>query len=213
MSETFVFGVDLDGVCGDYTGAFRQIVAEELGVTIEQLPLERNYDFDEWGLSADQFAQLHYDAVIKHRMLAKLPVMEGCADALWRLSDAGIWIRVITHRLYVNWGHATVVSDTVTWLDEARIPYRDLCFLGHKPQVGADVYVDDAPHNLTGLAAAGNEVIIFDQPYNRSMEGRRAHNWDEVLEMVFELAAGKGAVQRQLPGIDAGADRLERRTI
>ena len=27
----FVLGVDLDGVCGDYIGTFRRIVAERLG--------------------------------------------------------------------------------------------------------------------------------------------------------------------------------------
>ena len=31
-----------------------------------------------------------------------MAVMDGAADALWRMSDAGIWIRIITHRLYVN---------------------------------------------------------------------------------------------------------------
>ena len=120
-------------------------------------------------------------------------------------------IRIITHRLYVNWGHAQVVSDTVTWLDDAKVPYRDLCFLGNKPEVGADVYIDDAPHNVEGLRAAGNAVIVFDQPYNQHLPGPRVHSWAEVEDLVYELAAAKGAIQPQLPGIDAGADRLARR--
>src|SRR3546814_1849883 len=78
-----------------------------------------------------------------------MPAIEGCAAALWRLSDAGVWIRLITHRLYVNWGHQEVVADTVAWLDEHGIPYRDLCFLGQKPEVQADVYVDDRSEEHT----------------------------------------------------------------
>lgn len=211
MPGAFVFGVDLDGVCADYTTGFRAIVAEELGVELETLPLERSWDFREWGLDEAGFERLHHLAVTERRMFRDLPPISGCAEALWRLSDAGIWIRIITHRLYVNWGHATAVSDTVSWLDRFGIPYRDICFLGAKPQVEADVYIDDASHNVRALRATGNPVIVFDQPYNRDMAGPRAADWAEVEEMVVDFASRYAAVQPQLPGFDAGADRLERR--
>lgn len=212
VQQAFVLGVDLDGVCADYTGGFRRVVAADRGIRPEDLPIERSWGFEEWGLDAGEFARLHRRAVTRDRMLRDLPAFEGCAETLWRLSDAGVWIRIITHRLYVNWGHAQVVSDTVTWLDEARVPYRDLCFLGNKPDVGADVYIDDAPHNVEALRAAGNAVIVFDQPYNKDLAGPRVTGWDQVEDLVLELAALRGsAVQPQLPGIDAGADRLHRR--
>lgn len=207
----FVFGVDLDGVCADYTIGFRAIVAEELGVSEESLPLERSWDFREWGLDSADFERLHHLAVTERRMFRDLPIIEGCADALWRLSDAGVWIRIITHRLYVNWGHATAVGDTVSWLDTAGVPYRDICFLGRKPQVEADVYIDDAAHNVVALRETGNPVIVFDQPYNRDLPGPRAADWGEVEDVVMEIASQSRAVQPQFPGFDAGADRLQRR--
>ncbi|MEZ5375627.1 MAG: hypothetical protein R2733_03885 [Acidimicrobiales bacterium] len=211
MTGSFVFGVDLDGVCADYTLGFRAVVAEEKGVDPSSLPEERSWDFSEWGLDPDEFARLHRLAVTERHLFRTLPVIEGCAEALWRLSDAGVWIRIITHRLYTNWGHAEAVADTVAWLDDVRIPYRDICFLGAKPQVEADVYIDDAPHNVDGLRAADNDVIVFDAPYNQGLAGPRASTWQEVEAIVIELAAAKGAIQPQLPGIDPGADRLERR--
>lgn len=212
VGDPFVFGVDLDGVCGDYTMAFRTVVSEELGVPESELPLERSWDFHEWGLSEADYERLHRLAVLDRRILRDLPVIDGAADALWRLSDAGVWIRIITHRLYVNWSHATAITDTVDWLDRSRIPYRDLCFLGAKPEVEADAYVDDGPHNVIALRAAGNNVIVFDQPYNQGVDGPRATTWSEVEDLVYELVATSDTgVQRQLPGIDAGADRMERR--
>lgn len=206
-----MLGVDLDGVCADYTTGFRQFVASETGRTLDDLPLERSWDFREWGLTAETFGELHRRAVTEQRMFRTLPPFDGAADALWRLSDAGIWIRIITHRLYVNWGHAAAVSDTVTWLDDNRIPYRDICFLGTKPQVEADLYIDDAEHNVRGLREAGNDVIVFDAPYNRMLDGLRAHDWTEVEMIVMEHAARSYALQPQLPGVDSGADRLDRR--
>jgi 5'(3')-deoxyribonucleotidase len=212
VSNSLVFGVDLDGVCADYTLGLRKIAAEVLGVAESSLPMERSWDFREWGLSAQGFEELHRVAVVDHRLLRELPAMDGAADVLWRLSDAGVWIRIITHRLYVNWGHAIAVSDTVTWLDEARIPYRDICFLGVKPEVEADLYIEDAEHNIQALRAGGNEVIVFDQPYNRDLQAPRAATWYEVEELVYEIAARRGfMLDRQLPGFDAGGERLRRR--
>lgn len=209
--SVFVFGVDLDGVCADYTRGFREFVAHHRGVDPDTLPLERSWDFSEWDLTAAEFEELHHTAVTEERLFASLEAIDGCSDALWRLSDAGIWIRIITHRLYVNWSHATAVADTVDWLDTASIPYRDICFLGRKPQVGADCYIDDAPHNVEALRQTGNPCIVFDQPYNQAMDGLRANTWLEVEEIVLGLAATKGAVQPQFPGLDAGGDRLIRR--
>ena len=97
------------------------------------------------------------------------------------------------------------VGDTVAWLDEAGIPYRDLCFLGNKPEVEADLYVDDAPHNVAQLRAAGNDVIVFDHPYNADLDGPRARTWDEVEELVLAAMAARGAVQPTLPGVDEPA--------
>ena len=211
MTLRFVFGVDLDGVVADYTAGFAKFIAELRGIDPASLPEERSYDFREWGLGPGEFERYHASAVSEHRFLARLPAIEGAAEALWRLSDAGVWIRVITHRLYVNWGHAEAVADTVAWLDSERIPYRDICFLGHKPEVEADCYVDDAPHNITALRASGNDVIVFDQPYNRDAAEPRARTWQQVEQLVMErftVWRGDAGVQTQLPGIDAGTDRL-----
>jgi len=208
-----ILGVDLDGVCGDFSAAFREVVAEETGVPVETLPDRRQWDFAEWGIvDEEHFRRIHRTAVVEHRVFRTMPVIDGCAEVLWRLSDAGVWIRIITHRLYVNWGHQEAVADTVAWLDANGIPYRDLCFLGAKPEVEADLYVDDAPHNIEALRAAGNDVIAFAQPYNADVGGMRANDWDEVESIVLaRLLDGGHVVHQRLPGLDEGPDRLRRR--
>ena len=99
--------MDLDGVCGDYTTSFRAVVAEDRGVDPSSLGDARSWDFAEWGITGpDEFDRLHRLAVLEHRMFRHMPPLPGVAESLWRLSDAGVWIRIITHRLCVNWGHA-----------------------------------------------------------------------------------------------------------
>ena len=208
-----ILGVDLDGVCGDFSSAFAAVIADDLGVPVESMPPRQNWDFSEWGITSEEhFRMLHRRAVLEHRVFRTMPVVDGCAEALWHLSDAGVWIRIITHRLYVNWGHHEAVSDTVAWLDEHGIPYRDLCFLGTKPEVQADLYIDDAPHNITALRDAGNEVIAFAQPYNVDVGGLRAATWEEVASIVLARLVAEGRpVHQPLPGLGDGPDRLHRR--
>jgi 5'-nucleotidase len=208
----FILGVDLDGVCGDYSRALRDIVAAQRGIPPDELSLDHSWDFGEWGIGSEEFSRLHQEAVVEHRIFRTMPAVPGVADALWRLSDAGIWIRIITHRLYANWSHAVAVGDTVAWLDSVGIPYRDLCFLGAKPQVEADCYIEDAPHNITALRERGAYVVVFDRYYNRALDGPRATNWAEVEELVGERVAAAGfALQAVLPGFEEGPDRVLRR--
>jgi 5'(3')-deoxyribonucleotidase len=208
----FVLGVDLDGVCGDHSSAFRDVVARERGLPADALPPQGSWDFAAWDLAPDEFEALHRKAVLTHRMFRSMPAFPQCAEVLWRLSDAGVWIRLITHRLYANWGHAVAVADTVAWLDAHGIPYRDLCFLGQKPQVEADAYVDDAPHNVEALRSTGSPVIVFDHPYNAELAGPRARSWLEVERLVLDLMTASGRpVQGQLPVSEPASDRLQGR--
>ena len=211
IADGFILGVDLDGVCGDYTAALRDVAIERTGADPAALPLERSWDFREWGLSVAQFEELHQAAVLEHRIFRTMPAMPGVAETLWRLSDAGVWIRIITHRLYVNWGHATAVADTVDWLDATGIPYRDLCFLGATPQVEADCYVEDAPHNVVALRETGAHVIVYEQPYNHDVEGPRAVDWSEVEDLVGARVTDLGlSLQAPLPGFEDATNRLRR---
>lgn len=185
----FVFGVDIDGVIADYTTGIAEFVAARRGVSPASLPVRKSYDFSEWDMDDEHFGNLHQIATVENRMLASLPMIDGASEVLWRLSDTGVWIRLITHRLYYNWGHVVTVTDTVTWLDDNDIPYRDICFLGDKSEVRADLYVDDAPHKIAALRASGGEVVVFDQPYNRSMPSPRVSDWLELEKLVLEFLA------------------------
>ncbi len=197
----FVLGVDLDGVNGDYTKYFRTVVAAELGLDEHTIGDQLTWNFSgtpSWGIrDYEHFLELHRIAVADYNMFANMEEIPGASDALWELSDAGVYIRIITHRLTVNWGHQQAVGDTVAWLQaprsdgRPRTPYRDICFVAQKAEVGADLYIDDAPHNVLSLRAAGREVVCFDAPYNRDIGGLRADNWGDVVDIVLERAANK----------------------
>src|SRR4029453_5781959 len=121
-------------------------------------------DFKEWGLAGAQFDEMHQAAVLEPRIFRTMPALPGAAETLWRLSDAGVWIRIITHRLYVNWGHATAVADTVDWLDPRGIPSRDPCFLGATSRGGARAPHRSRPGGKRRLRHGGRPAVKPGRP-------------------------------------------------
>jgi 5'-nucleotidase len=184
----FILGVDLDGVVADYEGWFRDFVAARKGIAPHELPPLTQWSFaaNGWFDTDEDYLVAHREAVNDHGMFAKLNPLEGVSDALWAMSDAGIRIRIVTHRLVVNFIHATAVRDTVSFLDLHRIPYRDICFVKDKADVGCDLYIDDAPHNIEALRAKHGPAVamVYDQGYNRHLPGLRAYNWGDVVAEV-----------------------------
>lgn len=180
-----VLGVDLDGVCADFYARMREIAAEWLEVGLETLTTDVSYGLTEWGIrDEDHYRQLHRFAVTQRDLFETCAPIKGAATTLRRLSDEGYRIRIITHRLFINFFHEASVRQTIRWLDKHGIPYRDLCFMGEKDQVGADVYIDDSPGNIAGLRAAGHFAICFANSANKSIAAPRARKWDEVYTLI-----------------------------
>jgi 5'(3')-deoxyribonucleotidase len=188
--SSFILGVDLDGVVGDFYGAMRKIAAEWLNKPIETLSEEVSYGLDEWGIAEfGGYDRLHRFAVTQRNIFRDMPPIENAPVILRKLSSRGIRIRIITHRLFLKYSHRASITQTVDWLDKYDIPYWDLCFMNDKGAVGAHVYIDDAPENIIRLRNHGCRTIVFTNSTNRSLPGPRADSWQEVERLVMEAQA------------------------
>jgi 5'(3')-deoxyribonucleotidase len=189
----YVLGVDLDNVTLNYDEAFRQHVAKSFDMDPRELGVVEDWDYAKtnWPINnRDEFEALHRGAV-EAGMFATMNAMEGASETMWRLSDAGVHLRIITHRLFIKGLHAKSAADTITGLERNKIPYRDLCLIASKPSVGVDLLVDDGPHNILGYRANGGEAVTFDWAYNRGIEGPRVHSWTELGGFVMQRAHAK----------------------
>ena len=75
---SFIFGVDLDGVCADYTEAFAAVVAAEKGCRSDDLPRARSWSFEEWGIEElGGFERLHRIAVLDPQQEERQAVLAG----------------------------------------------------------------------------------------------------------------------------------------
>ena len=194
--RTFVLGVDLDGVCADFYARMREIAAEWFGVPVETLPTQVSFLLTEWGVRGTEYRKLHRFAVTQRDLFLSMAPLHGAAPVLRRLSAQGVRIRIITHRLVIEHFHRAAVDQTVEWLDRHGIPYWDLCFMGEKGAVDADLYIDDAPQNIEALRADGRDVIAFSNPTNIHIDvppHQRAGSWAEVEQLVIQRLAEGGA--------------------
>jgi 5'(3')-deoxyribonucleotidase len=185
--SSFILGVDLDGVVGDFYGAMRGIAAEWLNRPVESLIEEVSYGLSEWGI-ADYggYDRLHRFAVTQRNLFRDMKPIKDAPRILRKLSNRGIRIRIITHRIFLKYFHKTSIIQTVEWLDSYDIPYWDLCFMNDKGAVGAHVYIDDAPSNIIQLRALRCKTIIFTNSTNRQLPGLRANSWQDVERLVME---------------------------
>ena len=185
--SSFILGVDLDGVVGDFYGAMRKIAAGWLNKPLDSLTTEVTYGLDEWGLAEyGGYERLHRFAVTQRSLFRDMEPIKDAPSVLRKLSGRGIRIRIITHRLFLKFSHKTTITQTVDWLDSWDIPYWDLCFMADKGAVGAHVYIDDSPANIIRLRDQGCNTIVFSNSTNRDLGGPRANNWHDVERLVME---------------------------
>lgn len=188
-----VLGLDIDGVVADYAGGLRPYVVADLGCAPADLPEPEIYDIvSAWPFTGyDHYRRIHR-AAVEDGLYRDLPVIPGAPAAIRELSDAGVHVRIVTHRLFTGGQHARVVSDTVAWLEKHRIPYMSLCFTGLKDSVGAHAYVEDSPANIAALRAEGWPVFVADQKYNRDVDGPRITDWAAGAGQITDFLRGRG---------------------
>jgi 5'(3')-deoxyribonucleotidase len=154
---------------------------------VETLTEDVGYGLDEWGISEyGGYDRLHRFAVTQRNLFRDMPPIKDAPAVLRKLSGKDIYIRIITHRLFLKYSHKTSITQTVDWLDNYDIPYWDICFIGDKVAVGAHLYVDDAPQNINQLREQGHKTIVFSNSTNKNLPGPRAGSWRDVEKLVLE---------------------------
>ena len=191
-TSRFVFAVDLDGVCANYTESLRPFMAAKGNMRAFELEAPKLFNLADagWFTNMAEYNAVHGYAV-EHSLFRSMQEIVGMSDGRWELSDNEVHIRVVTHRILTHGDQDRAVVDTIAWLQQkrpdgrVRVPYRDLCFLAAKADMTADIHIDDAPHQIEKLVNAGENVLIYDQPYNRHIDAARAVGWAQVVEKVM----------------------------
>lgn len=185
-----VIGLDLDGTTADMVGGLRHRVAVARGVPANHAHLPDPDDYYMWQGSAPWFASkedflAHFQAAERDGMYRSLTTYDGAVDVLRTLAAHGFVIHAVTARS-ADYNH-----DTQAWLDTHGIPTANIRNPGFDKHTidDVDVFIDDAPRVIDGLADAGRKVVVFEQLYNTAAAPDVAHVERMTRWEIAEVAA------------------------
>lgn len=169
-------GIDIDGVVYNWVDQYRRFCDFHLGMT--GLPEIQVWSFyKEWGITTPEF--LSHLASYPSDIYELGYEMPGAVDGLRDLSKAG-------HKLYALTARPDeAIQVTFDWLLDLGVRWHGIVVGDDKGQLKTDVMLDDGPHNIEALQAAGHpRPIVFDQKWNAHVDAERVYSWAEFVAAV-----------------------------
>jgi len=179
-------GIDLDGVCYDFTAAY----------LANQAPPPPGFVADKWefykdlGQTTEQFLDQCRRMVRTGLLFRKGDLLPGTKEAFDALIEQGHTIHIITDRCSLDPEDSDLIKQhTLDWLEDNGLRYDQIRFTGDKAaaaeELGLDYMIDDRIENYDALDGTGVSVYLFDRPWNRSAEyAARVWSWSEFVGIV-----------------------------
>lgn len=194
----YVLNLDIDNTCADYSGGIKKVIMDaNPHLNESDFPPLSDYCFVEskWPTLAtiDDFQKNHVEGV-NNDFLSTLQPYENCVNSLNELHDSGVYIRVVTHRLFLRGLHQKTVVSTAKWLDDNNIPYDELVLGKYKSDFVSDALVEDSPNNIIDWRETYGTIdrrpcFVYAQSYNEdfSRDDRYyARNWEQMKTLILQ---------------------------
>lgn len=192
LPRRLAVGVDLDGCVYRFVDAMRAWAHRAEGVPLASMPEARSWDAmtDEWGWSAEDFARRYRASVHAGDLFWRGGAYPGAVGTLRALAADGHRIEVVTARATAGVDPELARDATRHWLEAHGVPFDALAICADKEHHEVDCFIEDAPHNVARLEAAGRRPHLIDRPWNRDADvARRVRTWGEFHAAVRRLAA------------------------
>lgn len=172
--------VDMDGVLADWYQGMTEGYSE-LGGDASVFDLTR------WDLGlVDTDKRRMRSVQATPGFYAGLQPIDGGVDALYRLREMGATVKICSTPDATN---PTCASDKVDWIANhlGTSWVKDLILTHDKTMVRGAILIDDKPE-ITGCLEPEWEHVLFNQPYNSHVTGKRILNGWDALNTLKESA-------------------------
>lgn len=154
-------------------------------------------DIESWSWGLEQFGKMRYLSAIWQACQIRPdevePMEENAAQLVSQLGEH-FRVDIVTAQPEIP----GVDEAKLAWLDEQMIPYEDFVVVEpetSKANLDYDYFVDERP-GLPSEASEDQTVFLYDQPYNRDIEGdhirveslREVVKWAKVQEIRENVA-------------------------
>lgn len=185
-------GIDIDGVCADFSKPFTKYLGEKFGRTISH---EEIYDYSWWkcfaGMTEDVFWH-YFHEFGKEGHYRHFPLHKDAKQNLPYILNKFDYHFITSRPDYVY-------DDTIAWLHKHFGPIRDdkitFCRGAEKSKSaiehGIDIFIEDAPHHAEDIMRNTDiPLYLMDAPYNKDIQydnGKmtRVYSWEDIVGDSF----------------------------
>lgn len=171
----------MDGVLADFEARFFELWTERFPNRLS-IPLENRRTFrvrEDYPLKFRRDIEGVYGET---GFFANLNPVLGATEALNKMSKLSHLVFICTSPLT---NYQNCVDEKYGWVDQnLGSNWVDRMILTRdKTLIQGDILIDDRPE-IKGLKQPSWEHILFDQPYNREIKGKRRLNWQNYREVL-----------------------------
>lgn len=177
--------IDLDGVVANFNAGWIRFYNSEFGTDLDVSQVDawdvipKLTHFKHMGEFWDWAEDLDGKSLFWH-----LDTFPDAVPALEKLAAWGHHLVIVTSK------PDFAIHDTFAWIGEHRLPVTEVHITDQKEGVEADVYLEDAPHQLYQLRKHRPEslVVRFARPWNHEIPGTETvASWAEFLDLIDRL--------------------------
>lgn len=174
--------IDQDGVLADYEKGFlddwRKQFPDEF-----YIPLDARTNFYPSDDYPEELREQIYSIYTAEGFILNLSPIEGAIEAVNELVELGHEVKICTSPLskYEN-----CVLEKYAWVERhfGRAFTKKVILSKDKTFIKGDILIDDKP-SPDGLLIPEWEHVLFSQPYNRRVTGKRRMNWQNWQKILL----------------------------
>lgn len=185
VNKTVRLGIDLDGTMCDFVGTLRSYITQKTGRSPLEMAEPDNWNFykNQWGYTSPQYVEFMKAGVKDGEIFWEQPIEPFAKMVMDDLYAAGYELYIVTARLFEG-VEEDCVNATKEWLGKYDIPHHKLIVSNDKTNLGLDLLLDDAPHNIENAELHGTKGLIYDQLWNRNLDGDRVYGWISFRQYI-----------------------------
>ena len=168
--------LDVDGVLADIILVWLNEHNKQYNKSINKESIE-NWDF--WRkLGLDRYEFYHQLSNCWSQWKEVPPMEHDIGKTVDKLHSVGR-VDIVTAR---DQGSTKYV---INWLEHNRIKYNEYVVVSDgidKAKLDYDVFIDDSPHNVVRMASKGRNVLLYDQPWNKSVKNIKITRIKKLVE-------------------------------
>ncbi len=176
--KTMKIALDVDGVLADIILVWINEYNKKYNAVIEKQIIE-HWDFwKKLGIDENEFYCQLSNCWSQWK---EVPLMEyDIANAVNKLYSVGI-VDIVTAR------DRESTEYVINWLKHNNIKYNKYVAVPDgrdKANLDYDVFIDDSPHNAVSIISKGKNVLLYDQPWNKSVTDKKIVRIKKIIEAV-----------------------------